>query len=219
MKDYSNGKIYCIRSHQTDDIYIGSTIQPLSRRFGNHKKTYKYWMDGKSNFMTSFEILKYNDCYIELLEKYPCNDKSELERREGKYIREMDCVNKHIAGRTKKEYYQNNKEKIQEQHKEYYQNNKEKIQEQHKEWCQNNKDKMQEYKKEYYQNNKEKIEQQKKEKYQKNKDKIQQQMKEWYQKNKDKFNQKVTCECDSIVSKNALSRHKKSIKHQCLLNK
>ena len=81
MKDYSNGKIYCIRSHQTDDIYIGSTIQPLSHRMGNHKKTYKQWLNGKSNYVTSYEIMKYDDYYIELIEKYPCKDKMELERK------------------------------------------------------------------------------------------------------------------------------------------
>ena len=29
MPDYSKGKIYCLRSFQTDDVYIGSTAKPL----------------------------------------------------------------------------------------------------------------------------------------------------------------------------------------------
>ena len=31
-KDFKNGRIFCIRNHICDDIYIGSTTQPLSKR-------------------------------------------------------------------------------------------------------------------------------------------------------------------------------------------
>jgi hypothetical protein len=105
MIDYSKGKIYTIRSHQTDKIYIGSTTQPLSERFRDHKKKFKYWKDGRgSNYVSSYEILKYDDAYIELLEDCDCERKEQLHKREGALIREMDCVNKLIAGRTDKEY-------------------------------------------------------------------------------------------------------------------
>ena len=42
MPDYSKGKIYTIRC-RTDEtlIYVGSTIQPLNRRFSKHKTEYK----------------------------------------------------------------------------------------------------------------------------------------------------------------------------------
>ena len=36
-KDFSKGKIYCIRNNIDDEIYIGSTTQPLSKRFKNIK--------------------------------------------------------------------------------------------------------------------------------------------------------------------------------------
>jgi hypothetical protein len=32
MPDYKNGKIYKLWSHEGDDIYIGSTVQPLYKR-------------------------------------------------------------------------------------------------------------------------------------------------------------------------------------------
>ena len=66
------GKIYSIRSHQTDLIYIGSTIETrLSARLSKHRSDYKrYIMSGKFNYyVSSFEILKYNDAYIELIEE------------------------------------------------------------------------------------------------------------------------------------------------------
>ena len=130
---YKNGKIYCIRSYQTDKKYYGSTVQILSQCFGGHKRYYMNYKYGdiKLNF-TSFEILKYDDAYIELVELFPCNLKCELNRRKGFFIRNNDCVNKNIAGRSKKEYYEDNKTKIVERVKQYRENNKTKISEQGK---------------------------------------------------------------------------------------
>ena len=112
MAKYQKGKIYAIRSYQTDKIYIGSTCDTLSRRLSGHRMQFKNFKNGKSRFVTSFELLKYADYYIELLELYPCDSKIELHKREGELIRSNECVNKVIPGRTKKEYYNNNKDKI-----------------------------------------------------------------------------------------------------------
>ena len=60
MPNYQNGKIYAIRSHQTTDIYIGSTTQSLSVRFGEHKRKYKLWINSKVNYITSYEIASNN---------------------------------------------------------------------------------------------------------------------------------------------------------------
>jgi hypothetical protein len=38
MPDYKNGKIYKLWSPEGDEIYIGSTIQPLYARLSAHKK-------------------------------------------------------------------------------------------------------------------------------------------------------------------------------------
>ena len=119
MKSMSceNGKIYRIKSHKTDQVYIGSTTLPLSSRFSKHKSDYKRYLNGNFNFVSSFEILKYSDAFIELVEDYPCENKSELRKREGLLtLQSTNCVNKHIAGRTeqeyKKEYLEQNKDKI-----------------------------------------------------------------------------------------------------------
>ena len=142
--DYKNGKIYSIRSYQCNDVYYGSTTQPLSKRLSLHRANYKLWKDGKYNYVTSYEILKYDDYYIELIEEYPCKNRMELEQREGQIIRQNnDAVNKCIVGRTHKEYLHDNKYKIKLQSKEYYKNNKTKIllrqKEQHKEYYNSNK--------------------------------------------------------------------------------
>ena len=130
--DYKNGKIYAIRSYQTEDIYIGSTTQTLTKRLSKHKASFKMWKNDTHHYTSSYDIIKYGDAYIELIELFPCNSKMELGRREGELIRSMDCVNKRIEGRTKQEYYQDNKEYHKKWVGEYYENNKEKIKEYNK---------------------------------------------------------------------------------------
>jgi len=115
MSNYNNGKIYAIRSHQTENIYIGSTIQPLSKRLIQHKSSLK------SKNPSSKEILQYPDAYIELIELFPCNTKEELNKKEGEHIRSNNCVNKLISGRTRHQYKLEHKIQISEKMKEYNQ--------------------------------------------------------------------------------------------------
>ena len=144
MPNYKNAKIYTIRSPNTDLFYIGSTIQPLYKRFDTHKRKYKNYINNTGHNITSFELLKYNNAYIELFEKYPCNDKIELNKREGELIRLYNdkCVNRCIAGRTKNEYYNDNKEKINSYKKEWYNDNKNRILKKRKEDYNNKKSEL-----------------------------------------------------------------------------
>jgi len=109
---YNEGKIYKIVSKQTNMIYIGSTIQTLEDRFSVHKCKYADYLKSNNADSTSVKMLKYEDCEIELIELYPCESKTELERREG--LIQLDnrsvIVNRYIAGRTRAEYYIENKE-------------------------------------------------------------------------------------------------------------
>jgi hypothetical protein len=95
-----------------------------------HRRDYKLWLDKKKNYITSCEILKYEDCYIELLQEVEVESKLELYRIEGENIRKHNCVNKNIPCRTQQERYQDNKEQIVEYNAEYYQANAVKIAEQ-----------------------------------------------------------------------------------------
>jgi len=104
---YERGKIYKIYSKIGDVTYYGSTIQTLKERFRCHKKDIKMGKYHKSR-----DVLKYNDSVIILVEKYPCNNKKELLNREGYYQLNFKCVNYKIAGRTKKQYYNDHKEEI-----------------------------------------------------------------------------------------------------------
>ena len=150
--NYSRGKIYKICCNKTGKIYIGSTTEPiLARRLSGHVSQFKLWKNGKKCSITSFQILEGNDYYIELLENVCCNSKDELLIKERFYIKNTECINKNKnlnmteedQKQQKKEYYENNKDKIKEWNKEY-----------NKEYRENNKDKIKEYRKKYYKNNK-----------------------------------------------------------------
>jgi len=187
MPNYANGKIYTIRSHQTDKFYIGSTTQKLSKRLVGHRTKFKCWKNGTIKYKTSsFEILQYDDYYIELLEEFPCANKMELDRREGFYIRENRdiCVNCFVAGRTIKEYYEDNKDKIKKREAQYRNDNKEKISKRMTLYYQNNKEKLVQYSK----NNREQIHL--------------------------RHKQKITCECGSIIRIYGKPRHDKTNKHK-----
>tara|TARA_R100000951_G_scaffold65420_1_gene55208 strand:- start:45 stop:533 length:489 start_codon:yes stop_codon:yes gene_type:complete len=131
-KYQTQAKVYAIRSHQTEEIYIGSTCDTLPKRFYSHKRHFKRYQNGKAHYITSFKMLEYPDARIELLENCPCNDKNELTRREGELIRaNPNCVNKQIAGRTRRQYLEDNAETIKAYWKEYQQANTHKLKEKH----------------------------------------------------------------------------------------
>ena len=114
--DYKNSKVYKIWSPKGDKIYIGSTTKKmLCQRMTAHRTCYKFWKTHKGRFITSFLLFEeygLDNCYIELLEAKECLLKDELNQLEGKYIRNLVCVNKNITGRTLKEYRDDHKEEI-----------------------------------------------------------------------------------------------------------
>ncbi len=91
----------------------------------------------------------------------------------------------------KKDYYQKNKERINERMrlygKKWYQENKERLQKKHKNYNQENKEKLAIYHKEWYQKNKERLLQQSKDYYQKKWESIQERHKNYNQENKENF--------------------------------
>lgn len=129
--DYSKGKIYQIISNDGEMCYIGSTTRDkLSQRLAEHCMVYKHNkmnLDKKNRHGTNahqlFDKYGVDNCGIELIENFPCNNKDELRAREGYFIRNKKqqscCVNARIEGRTPEEILEKNKE--------YKKNNKEKI--------------------------------------------------------------------------------------------
>ena len=102
-----SGKIYCLKSFQTDKIYIGSTSQKIKRRLQQHKSHYKRYLNGKMRYLSSFEIIKYNDCYIELIKEVAC-EKKQLLILEGQEINNNSkCINLFLCGKSSNDYGEN----------------------------------------------------------------------------------------------------------------
>ena len=160
MPDYNNGKIYIIYpncEYDEGDVYYGSTTQPLSKRMAVHRNQnlIKHLADkyGLKNIK------------IELVAECKCETREQLNKEEGKYIRENKCINKNIAGRNMKEWKEENKNKVSEYHKKYNEENKEKQ----KEWREENKDKHTEQKNKWKEANKDNIREYAKQYYLRNK--------------------------------------------------
>jgi hypothetical protein len=107
MNKYSKGKIYMlkpsIKDYNLEEIYIGSTILSLEKRWAVHKSC------KRTTAKTLIEKYGIQNLEIVLLENYPCESRAELQKREGQYIRNRKCVNLTIAGRSSKEYYDDNR--------------------------------------------------------------------------------------------------------------
>ena len=136
--------------------------------------------------------------YIELIEEYPCQNSEQLLKREGEWMRKIGTLNENVAGRTKqdyndenrenrnhkaKEYYQENKEQILQRQREHYKEHQERINERHRKYNEEHKEEIKayrdarkeektEYNKSYYKGNKEQSYQKHKEWVAQNKVKI-----------------------------------------------
>lgn len=113
--NYQLSKIYKMES-PSGLIYIGSTSEPtLARRLAGHKRAYNMCKAGnKSRYVSSCKLFEEDEdnVLIYLIENFPCNNKDELRAREGFYIKQYNCVNIKLAGRTQKIWKQENKKKI-----------------------------------------------------------------------------------------------------------
>tara|TARA_R110002020_G_scaffold83638_2_gene207850 strand:- start:1074 stop:1541 length:468 start_codon:yes stop_codon:yes gene_type:complete len=146
MPNYQNSKIYKIVCDETNLIYYGSTTKKyLSSRLAGHRYDFK---NGNGNGIQGMSNPK-----IYLIEKFPCECREELHARERFFIENNECINIVIPLQTKKEYRQNNKEKIEKQNKEWRENNLDKWKQKKTEWSENHKEKMKAYHKDYYQKN------------------------------------------------------------------
>jgi len=213
MPNYQKSKIYKLWSPSKNLVYYGSTTETISRRLSKHLTDYnRYDATTKKKYVNSFKILECSDYKIELVEEYPCNNKQQLARKEGEYIKANECVNKCVAGRTTQEYYQDNIDKIKEydkkykednadkikqyrednrqQQKDYRENNKDKIKENSKKWRDDNADKKKELDKKYQENNIDKINERRKQYRETNADKIKEGDKIYRDANADKIKER-----------------------------
>ena len=134
---------------------------------GGHRRNFKKYLNGNCPLTTSFLLFEefgIENCKIELVEEFPCENLEQLLKKEGGYIQSLDCVNRCVVGRTRQEYRIANKDKIREYQetnkdkiKEYQEANKAKISEYRKTYCLINKDRIKETSRIYRESNKDKM--------------------------------------------------------------
>ena len=208
-RNYQQAKIYIIgvNTHSDEYLpYIGSTCKKLlSQRMAQHHQDYKKWKNypEKYRFVSSFTLFEkfgFENCYIELVQEFPCNSNDELKARERRWINDIKCINYVkrviVTEEEKNELHKLNRKKDKEE-------NPEKFSKRNKIYCETHKEHIIEYRKKYCEKNKEKIAKKDKERYDKIKDELLEKRKEKY-----------TCNCGSILRKSDKSQHEKTIKHQ-----
>ena len=134
---YLLGKIYQIVDINYIKCYIGSTCEKISQRLARHRANYKKYKNGLTTNCKSFDMFDefgVDNCKIELIEDFPCESKEQLLKREGYYIREKECVNRNIAGRTKHEYMCETRGEASQRSLDYYYKNRETILQSRKEY-------------------------------------------------------------------------------------
>ena len=150
--NYKNGKIYKIVCNITGEVYIGSCITTLAKRLSSHKH---------KKDCSSKQITDRGDYVIVLIEAYPCENKSELFKRERyhydmipninsrrPFITEEECIE------SNKARYEANREALLAKQKAYAAANKEAILIKKKKHRENNKEAIASYKKAYNEKNK-----------------------------------------------------------------
>ena len=167
INKFNESMIYTIRSPHTDKYYIGSTTQILCKRFSDHKRHYKQYLQKTRPFVSSYKILELGDAYIELLEEIKCENRNQLEKREGDVIREhkANCVNHCIPGRSMKEWVHDNVEQQKQYHAQYYKDNLNKLKQEQIDYRLCNAEKIKEQRKQYSLENKEKLNEKRRAKY------------------------------------------------------
>jgi len=185
--DYLKTIIYKIE-HIDDDslVYVDYTTN-WNKRKCEHKHRYYNKKCSKHNYKV-YKMIRDNGGWemIKMLEveKYPCNDKREAEKREIEVMKEsksnMNMIKSLLSDEEKKDYKKKAGEK-------YYERYKPVILENAKTFRQNNKEVMRERKKRYYEKNKEIIQ--------------------------EKRSMKLKCDCGCEITQYHLKRHQQSNKH------
>jgi len=155
MRDYSKSIIYklCCDDIEVKEIYIGSTTNFKNRKY-NHKSKCNSPNDENYNIKV-YRFIRDNGGWgnfsMILVERYNAEDKRDLEKRE-RYYKELfkSSLNTNTPGRTKKEYRQDNKERLNEISRQYHQDNKEQIQQQSRQYREDNKEQIQQQQKQKF---------------------------------------------------------------------
>lgn len=154
MVNYANSKIYKLVSEIDNMIYVGSTTRSLAQRKGEHLSKAK---KKPRKVHDHFNSIGWENVSIILVEAYPCENIEVLRQRERHWIDTLGAeLNRHIPSRSKKQWYEENKETLLPRMREKNQHNKEHRKEVRKAYYEKNKKAIQQAQRAYNEKNKEK---------------------------------------------------------------
>ena len=206
VNKYMNSKIYKLVNDVNDDVYVGSTYNLLCRRMEKHRShRFQYAHRPLYKLMNDLGVERFR---IELVEDFPCENREQLRKREGYFIRQLGNLNMVIEDRTRKEYKEDNKDKIKEYMTTYREEKKDELLQYTKQYRDSHRDQIKQYKLE----NKEQILAKNREYYQRTKE-----QKQEYQKSdkvKEWKNTKVECPCGGSYTNCHKAAHFRSAIHK-----
>ena len=181
--------------------YVGSTVNTLSQRLGCHKCAAKKDAKGSVN---AKRVLEHPDARIILIENWPCNSKAELLAREQHHIRNMECVNTKMPGRTAEQF-----------RAEYAEQLSEKRKAKRAEWTDEKKEAIAQYEKAYGEQHKEAIKAKRQARGHIITPEEAAYKKEWHEQNKARISatkkERINCPvCNAELSRAGLARHTKT---------
>lgn len=180
------------------NIYVGCTVN-FRRRMQYHARCVKINDNGLPLYQHIREVGGWGKFQPVEIERRICKTIIEARTFERELIEQIEPkMNRHMPSRTKKQYYNEHKDKWQQWGRE----RREKFQEQ-----------MQQYDKAYYEKHKSKIIARVKARQAEQKDEIQQYKKAYYQKQKQRLMTKYTCECGKTIAIGGKSQHEKTKFH------
>jgi hypothetical protein len=189
---YASSSIYKVVDNAYTMCYYGSTTQQLSMRMTKHRMHYKLFAEGKSKGRFSvfdiFDAHGVENCKIELVEECPCESIEQLNKREGFYIQNNECVNKRVAGQTVPEWRSANRDHVRQMQADWRSANQEHVKQIIADWRSAN----QEH--------------------------VKQTNADWKSANRERLQEKVTCDvCGGVCSRQCLGRHKRSEMHMAAM--
>ena len=187
--DYSKTVIYKIVCNDLNikDIYVGHTTDFTKRKHSHKVNTLNE--SNKDAKMKVYQTIRANGGWenwsmIEI-EKYPCCDSNEARTRERFWFEELQAsLNMLFPIRSRDEYYEVNRDKINKRVNKYRLEHLEEISQKKKEDYQVNAERIKERVRKYAHENKDMVMGKKKEYYESHKERISEYKKQWYLKKK-----------------------------------
>lgn len=130
------GKIYKITNTVNDMVYIGCTRDKLTKRWSGHKSDAKRYNYANSTFYKDMLEFGFDKFSIHLIEEREFKDRKEMYNRELEVILEYDSLkngyNHRKYGFDIKQWNEENRERIRENHRRHEDKNREVINERHR---------------------------------------------------------------------------------------